>query len=282
MNDIQKFGDIPEGWPECESEQVQVMLLGAYHMDNPGLDEVNIDADDVLTDNRQEQLQILKDSLADWNPNQIAVERPHDNSEAVNDLYGKYQSAEYAYDQEEIFPAPHPERHDNDTECRSEVVQIGFRLADHLSHERIFPVDEHPEEPDTDPFEGREIDSTKKTPVASLNPEEWQREVENHLVSSSIPEYLVWMNQESQLQSNHRWMFDQGIRTASEGFFGSPIALAYWYDRNIRIVHHLWRVLETDTDRMLLIIGSGHIHVLRELLREAPMFCPVSPLPYIS
>ena len=32
---------------------------------------------------------------------------------------------------------------------------------------------------------------------------------------------------------------------------------------------------------MLFLVGSGHIHVLRHLLEEAPMFCPVSPLPYL-
>ena len=59
--DARRYDGPPAGWPQCESEQVQVMLLGTYHMDNPGLDEVNIDADDVLAADRQAQFRELVD-----------------------------------------------------------------------------------------------------------------------------------------------------------------------------------------------------------------------------
>ena len=170
------------------------MLLGTYHMDNPGLDEVNVDADDVLADDRQAQLEALAERLTEWNPDRIAVERPYDNVEAVNSLYESYRTGEYAYDREETFPAPHPMRNDDESECRSEVVQVGFRLADRLNHSHVVPIDEHPEEPDSDPFESREIDSVRKTSVALPDPDDWKRAVENRLVSSPIPEYLAWLN----------------------------------------------------------------------------------------
>jgi hypothetical protein len=272
--------EIPPGWSQCEPDQVQVMLLGTYHMDNPGLDEVNVAADDVLAPKRQEELQDLVDNLAVWNPDRIAVERPYDKSETVNDIYGKYRSDEYAYDREETFPAPHPMRDDTDTECRSEVVQVGFRLADRLDHDYVSPVDEHPEEPDTDPFEDRTVDSTRKISITLSDPETNQREADVRLESSTLLEYFAWVNSEDDILENHSLMFDRGIRVADEPF-GSPADLAYWYDRNIRIVHHLWQGMEASDDRLLLLIGGGHIRVLRHLLTEAPMFCPVSPLPYL-
>ncbi len=33
-----------------------IMILGTYHMDNPGSDAVNFEADDVLTAKRQREL----------------------------------------------------------------------------------------------------------------------------------------------------------------------------------------------------------------------------------
>lgn len=281
MGDAETSGTPSAGWPECSSEQVQVMLLGTYHMDNPGLDEVNVDADDVLADERQRQLRDLTDHLADWNPDRIAVERPYDEFEAVNRLYERYRSGEYAYDREETFPAPHPIRNDTDSECRSEVVQIGFRLADRLNHDQVFPIDEHPEEPDPDPFAERGTDPAPKTAVTPPDPNVIQREDDERLESSTIPEYVAWMNSEDKLRDNHDVMFDGGIRTADRPF-GSPVLIADWYDRNLRMIHHLWRALKSGDERMLLVVGSGHIRVLRHLLNEAPMFCPVSPLPYLS
>ncbi|MFB6236470.1 MAG: DUF5694 domain-containing protein [Halopenitus sp.] len=274
--------NVPKGWPCCESEQVRVMLLGTYHMDNPGLDEVNVDADDVLADDRQAELRELVDDLAEWEPHRVAVERPYDRDEEVNNRFKEYQSGEREYDREETFPAPHPRRNERNSECRSEVVQVGFRLADRLDHDYVPAVDEHPKESryDPDPFENRDIDSNRKTALTVEDRETTKAEGDEQLESSTIPEYLAWVNGESNLRKNHDMMFDRGIREVDEPF-GSPIALAYWYERNIRIVHHLWRTMNADDDRIVLLIGSGHIRVLRHLLEESPMFCPVSPLPYL-
>jgi hypothetical protein len=279
--DERSTDSISEAWPTCDPDQIQVMLLGTYHMDNPGLDVVNVDADDVLAADRQAELQDLVERLEAWQPDRIAVERPHGNFESVNDLYGKYRSGEYAYDREETFPAPHPMRNGEDSECRSEVVQVGFRLADGLGHDHVAPIDEHPEEPDDNPFENREIDSARKTTVSLPDPEVMQREGDERLASSTLREYFTWMNTEDELRDNHDLMFDAGIRAADEQF-GSPSTLAFWYDRNIRMAHHLWRAVEPGDERILLVVGSGHVRVLRHLLTEAPMFCPVSPLPYLS
>lgn len=275
-------GSVPGTRPEPTSGTVRVMLLGTYHMDNPGLDQVNVEADDVLSDRRQAELRDLVDRLADWNPDRIALERPHGRGDEVNDRYREYRTGERAYDREERFHSPHGMRKDPATECRSEAVQVGFRLADRLDHDSVAAIDEHPDESryEPDPFDDREIDPTRKTAVQRPDPAELGRESDERLASSTIPEYLAWMNGGEQWRANHDLMFDSGIR-ATGGAFGSPVALASWYDRNLRMVHHLWRTMDPEDERILLVVGSGHVRVLRHLLTEAPMFGPVSPLPYL-
>jgi len=54
---------------------VQVMVLGTYHMDNPGLDLHNARADDVLTPRRQAELAAVAEALAAFKPTVIAIER---------------------------------------------------------------------------------------------------------------------------------------------------------------------------------------------------------------
>jgi hypothetical protein len=283
MADTENSETPPEGWPRCEPEQVQVMLLGTYHMDNPGLDEVNVNTDDVLADDRQGQLQNLVDHLADWEPDRIAIERPYDEFEAVNDLYEKYRSGEYAYGREETFPAPHPMRNDNDSECRSEVVQVGFRLADRLNHELIYPID-YPIDISNDDLqilEQNDFRPDKKVSFPALDLEEFQHEVDERLATSAIPEYLHWVNQEERVRITNEGMFARYLRWGEGDNYGGPQTLAKWYDRNLRMAHNLWRALEQGDERMLLIVGFGHVRALHHLLNEAPMFCPVSPLPYL-
>ena len=51
-----------------------IMLLGTYHMANPGVDAVNFEADDVLALKRQREMQQLIEQLARFNPTKIAIE----------------------------------------------------------------------------------------------------------------------------------------------------------------------------------------------------------------
>jgi hypothetical protein len=268
-----------------DSEQVEVMLLGTFHMDELWLAQTDIENDDMLAADRQAELRDLTERLEAWNPDRVAVERPYDEIEAVNSIYEKYQSGEYAYDCEETFPSSHPERDELESECRSEVVQIGFRLADRLGHDRVLPIDEDPEEPDSDPFADRTIDSTRKVSVSVIDPEELGEKQIEQAASMSLLEYYEHMNR-NELRNTPDLMFDRAIRATGEQIgevrVGSPVNVAYWYDRNLRMIHHLWRTMGPGDDHIFLLAGTGRIRMLRHLLDQAPMFCPVSPLPYLS
>lgn len=47
---------------------IDVMVVGTYHMDNPGLDLANMKVDDVLKPERQKELEALSAALADFRP----------------------------------------------------------------------------------------------------------------------------------------------------------------------------------------------------------------------
>lgn len=269
-----------DDWPEPAPEQVRVLLLGCYHMDNPGLDEVNVDADDVLGPDRQAELRALVDRLAGWAPDRVAVERPYERREAVNALYREYHDGERAYDEEQRVDPLHPERSDPTAECRSEVVQVGFRLADRFRHERVYPIDEPTDlgNEDAAELEERGFDPERKVPVGLPDFAAHERESNRRLASSTVTEYLRWINREEHLRFNHEGMFGRYLRWGEGDNYGGPRALATWYDRNIRMAHHLWRAVERGDDRVLVVVGSGHVRVLRHLLGESPQFCPVDPL----
>ena len=271
-----------DGWPAPDPGQIRVMLLGTYHMDDPDLDATSFDADDVLTERRQAELRDLAARLADWSPQLVALERPYENRAAVNDLYEQYRSGERRYDREETVESPDPNREDATVECRSEVVQVGYRLADRLDHDRVAAVD-HTQNLDGRawvPPEARDPVPPKKGDYGLPDFQAVADEGAESLRESTIPEYLAEENREPALRLNHDGMFEWFIRGEGESFDG-PAMLTDWYERNIRTVHNCWRAAAPDTERVLLLVGSGHVRVLRHLFDEAPMFSPVSPLPYL-
>src|SRR5258706_941390 len=89
----------------------EVMILGTYHMANPGQDIHNLKADDVLVEKRQRELAAVAAGLAKFKPTKVAVESPVDNgAPAKVAKYHDYLDGKLA-------------------DSRNETVQVGFRLA---------------------------------------------------------------------------------------------------------------------------------------------------------
>ncbi|WP_435363448.1 DUF5694 domain-containing protein [Haloarchaeobius sp. DYHT-AS-18] len=275
-------------WPTPRPHETEVLLLGTYHMDNPGLDVVNVDADDVLAPARQRELRDLADRLISWDPDLVAIERPHDRQDQVDSLYEDYRTGVRTYDAEATVDPPHPARNDPTTECRSETVQVGFRLADRLDHERVHAVDCPMRLDARTDDEAEAVDlgeltrrATSELDVPLPDPGAKQRETDEHLHESTIPEHLHWLNQEDRLHGNHDLMFAAAMAGTDRRYLGSEL-LGAWYERNLRMVENVWRATDDTDERVLLLVGSGHVHVLRHLFDEMPMCCPVSPLPLLG
>lgn len=273
--------DGSDGWPTPEPGQAHVLILGTYHMDNPGLDAFNINADDVLTDDRQAELRDLVDRLEGWSPDHIAVERPHDREATVNEAYRGYRDGDHDYAEEAELTAAGHRRDDPTAESRSEVVQVGFRLADRLGHEAVHAVDSHPEPPE-------EVDGL---PAAPPTPEdvpypvpdfaEFEADNAARLRESTVVEYHRYLNREENLHDNHGGMFAAAVPAGADEDYAGAAILGNWYERNLRIAQNVWSAVGPG-DRVLLLVGSGHVHVLRHLFGEAPMACPVSALPVLE
>ena len=103
---------------EPSANPVEVMVVGVFHMSNPGHDIHNLKVDDVLEPKRQGEIAALTDALARFKPTKVGVEWPAD---LVAERYKQYLSGTYP-------------------PSRNEVVQLGFRLAKTVSAE-IYSLD---------------------------------------------------------------------------------------------------------------------------------------------
>ena len=96
---------------------------------------------------------------------------------------------------------------------------------------------------------------------------------------TTIREHLERFNSDEALHGgNSLGMFGGYLQVGEGQNYGGPQFLAQWYARNFNMAHNLTRMRARDVKRILVIVGSGHVPPLRNLLDEAPQFCPVSPL----
>jgi hypothetical protein len=239
------------------------MLLGTYHFANPGRDVIKQDIDDVLQPRRQAELEDLVTRLASWKPDRIAVEWPISGTDTARARYARYLAR--------TMPPN-----------RNEVVQIGFRLASRLGHEAVYPIDDDSYLDLNDSLKAVDqrrpefkrtrdsIDAVLQNEAATTNA--WMR-------TATLREHLLRLNSEKALHTGNSLGMFGGYLQAGEGQnYGGPQFLAQWYARNFNMAHNLTRMLRSDVKRILVLVGSGHVPPLRNLLDEAPQFCPVSPL----
>lgn len=182
----------PSNWPEPDPNQTEVCLLGCYHMDQPGNDAVNVDVDDVLAADRQREIERLVDRLATWDPDLVAVERPADEAADLEEFYREFRTGERRFDEPDG---------DGPVSVRSEVVQVGFRLATELGHERVYPVDDRVEIADRlgdsriealDQGDLWIADEEVREATGLPDPEAYEERISARLAESTVTEFLRW------------------------------------------------------------------------------------------
>src|SRR6266576_5010052 len=112
---------IPTASRSQSDARPEILVLGTYHMANPGHDIHNLQADDVLSPKRQQEITQLIEVRTRFHPTKIAIESDVSGQRATQQ-YADYLAGKY-------------------TLSRNEIDQIGYRLAKELGHRAIYPVD---------------------------------------------------------------------------------------------------------------------------------------------
>jgi len=231
----------------------QVLILGTYHMANPGRDMYNMQVDDVRSPQRQMELAQLADVLAKFAPTKIAIEADPD-SERVPAAYKDYVAGKHELTQ-------------------NEIEQIGFRLAKQLGHTQLYPIDVEGDFPfqrviDYAKATGRSADLDKLMSstgqiVAAQN---------DYIKSHTVLQSLLYMNSPAQVAAGDTFYL-QLAPYGEAGDYAGPDLLGAWYTRNIRIYGNMAKLIQKPTDRILVLYGAGHLGWLQSDVRMDQNLC---------
>lgn len=244
--------------PEPAPRPVEVMIIGGYHMSNPGKDIHDVKADDVLAPKRQKEIVAITDALARFKPTKVAVEWPRD---IVAERYPKYLAG--------TLPPSH-----------NEVVQLGFRLAKTAHAQGVWGIDA-----DGDfPYDKLLAYAKAHGQNALMDYEDAQilRSVNDdneHLAHGTISQTLRHMNDPAVILRDHQ--FYRRILKIGDGADQPGAQLdADWYKRNFLICASLIQLAKPG-DRIVVFFGSGHSYLLRQCVTETPGFQLVEPNRYL-
>lgn len=222
----------------------EILVLGTYHMSNPGRDLYNMQADDVQSPKRQQEIAQFIEVLKKFHPTKIAIEADV-GSERVAQEYSDYVAGKY-------------------TLTRNETNQIAYRLAKELGHKAIYPVDEDGDFPwqrvvDYAKATGRKekIDALAATMGTVV------KEQDDFLHSHSVLETFEYMNADAMAAKGVAFYY-AFVPYGEPGDYAGSDLLAAWYERNIRIYRNIVTLIESPSDKILVLYGAGHLGWLQQ------------------
>jgi len=237
-----------------DAPKPEIMIVAMGHLANPGRDAINIAVDDVMTPSRQAEIAALIEKLAAFKPTHVAIEARSSLQDKVDGLYRDYRAGKHSLG-------------------RGEAEQIGARLASRMGLERLHAVDWN----DMPPGSADEYDW-----VAAAKAAGQQAQLDQVLDPARLPiphltpgvamqDWLLQWNRPETLAALHNNYY--GI--AALGDPGKQQGAAWvgtWYARNLRIFNHLKATANQPGQRLLLVYGAGHGHLLRQFVQESGAF----------
>ena len=245
-----------------------LLVVGSYHMANPGLDRARSEVDDVLSPKRQAEIMRVVEMLGEFRPTKIAIECAVADQPKIDAAFQKYLSGEAELK-------------------RGEEQQIGFRLAKKAGLKTLYCIDWNDYPPgdfsEYDYHQFAETDPELKT----FSDERMRRlqaavsERDKIFKGLSVPEQLRYLNRPENLDRSHRSYFEYVRIGRGQRYIGANY-LSHWYGRNMKILANLIRITDAPRDRILVIYGAGHAKLLNQFAGESGFYRVESPLKYLK
>lgn len=263
------FSQHPVTPPDLFSDhpKTKMLLLGVFHFDNPGLDDYQPQHQmDIKSKERQKQIKQIVQKLKVFQPTKIGLEFTYTAQSKIDSLYQLFMDGEFE------LPA-------------NEIYQLGFRLAKKLGLQNVHGID----------AEGKNYSK-----ISELSEKEYNRLVEKYKkmglqakpntkiwypiykklyaygdsLKTVLPlqDYLLYLNSPERIRRSHGiYLVDSfkfGIGRKGD-YFGADMK-TYWYNRNLRILQNIYRIIDSPEDRVLIVIGAGHLPILRHAVKTSP------------
>jgi hypothetical protein len=230
--------------------RAEVLVLGVYHMSNPGRDIFNMQADDVLAPKRQAEIAQVIAALQKFHPTKIAVE-----AEAGDDTIPK-RYTDYLAGKHEL--------------TRNEIEQVGFRLAKELNHKTVYPADAEGDFPyqrlvnyAKGSGRSKELDALMDEIGATVKAQN------AYLASHTILETLLYMNADDKVAADVGFYYRQA-RIGEPGDWAGADLVSDWFRRNMRIYSNIAQLADSPNERVLVIFGAGHLGWLQHDFASTP------------
>lgn len=234
---------------ETKQTKPVVMILGTYHMGNPGRDLNNVKADDVRAEKRQKEIADFIQIIKKFKPTKVVVEQPIENAK-LNERYKSYLDGNLEL-------------------SANEVDQIGFRLAKEMNLKEVTTIDWQGNfDFDKVLASAKANNQTSETDYFMAGGKTEVAKESEMMKTASVTEIYKYLNDENRVNQWHQYYLKL-VRVGKDSDYAGADLVRDWYERNLKIYANLTRLNTTPNDRILVLYGAGHLKLLQEFVEQS-------------
>lgn len=243
-----------------DTRKPKVMLLGTFHFEGSS-DIVQIKSGQLTSDKKQQEIADVVEKITKFKPTKVAVEIKKKYNDKLNKNYLDFLN-------------------DSFTLTLNEVHQLGFRISQNQQLKAIYAID-WMENVDNRGI-GDVFDWAKENQPSLFNAimNQYINQLEPEISDLSISEALKLFNQDKQSKKEQE-AYMQIARIGIDDEYIGIDWLRWWYQRNLIIYKNIIDLIESEDERILLIIGAGHRYLINQFLTESGTVDIIDPNQYL-
>lgn len=245
-----------------QEPKTKVLLLGCFHFDNPGLDVAKFENVNILSEKRQQEVLEVVEILKQFKPDKVFVEIPAELQGRLDSNINKYKSGQF------ILKG-------------TETHQLGYRLAKELNLSTLYAVDYRDAQ---FPFDSLVKSATEAKQYDLLgymkrSIDSVQNDFNESLKKNTVRQLLLNQNTDAASELQIGGYFDFLVAGKEGNHIGSYLT-SEWWRRNMIIYENILKKLDGKEKKILVIFGSGHTALLKEMMKYNKNFelVPLKPL----
>lgn len=244
---------------DSEKNKLEVLFIGTFHFNNYNPENNNdlqkSQVIDVLQDNYQKELEHISNKIAEFKPDKIFVERLYEQSAVLDSGYAKFNKSY------------------NET-TRNEVVQLGFRTAKKLGHNKVYSHDylkgiQFPYQEMVETMKNAGQDSLLRMDAKRRKIAE-NRSMDKVASKPNIKEMLLDINEPKNIEYSIDWYLNYcNIAGTTRDTIGVFLT-SEWYKRNLYMYSLLQKQISPKDQRIMVLSGASHTTLLRQFASRNP------------
>ena len=241
--------------------KAKVMILGTFHLRyTPDLYRKEIGG--INSIERQQEIRQVIDHVKEFRPTKMAFEVVKSENTRLNTEYERYLKGE-------LKPVV------------DEVHQFGFPIAAESGHKMVYAVDWMEAVGNRSIGEVYEWAKANQPKLLSFIEETYQKPNNASMEKiDNIYELMQYLNDERVIRLSHESYMALARIGNGENYVGIDW-LRWWYQRNLIIYKNLAELIAPD-ERVVLLIGGSHIHLISQFLKESNLVEVVPASMYLT